>query len=126
MKKPSHIQQIRAAIQRDKARVMQLLQWDDMQYAEFQELMGYEYVDRAYGQTCFVKTLTYTPSFWSWFRNQWAVRDEIFLLARPKRTVAERIAEYEAIHDHNMYDHYPPRLVFKEAYVIRLEKEATR
>lgn len=116
MKKLTHIEKIRRVTRANQERVMTLLDWNDLQYAEFQEKMGYAYLKSEYGDTAFINELPYTSAFWKWFRNQWAKRDQIFLLAACNMSYRERVESYNAMHNPESFEFHPHRRILEQSY----------
>lgn len=75
----SHLASRKEQAKKMKAVVIQLLKWDELEYAMFQYESGLAYL-RFYipwdkeGQ----RMLEESELFWNWWKNQWLLRDEDF------------------------------------------------
>ncbi|MFD2961336.1 MULTISPECIES: hypothetical protein [Olivibacter] len=129
MKKLSYIEQIRRVTRTNQERVMSLLGWDDLQYAQYQEEMGYLYLSHEYGDTPFINELPYTSAFWKWFKNQWAKREQIFLLAADTMSYRDRLKAYKALHNPESFEFHPHRKIMEKSYanmISNVIKEVVR
>lgn len=80
MTRITHIQKRREAAQKSKERIMRLLEWNELQYCDFQYRMGLEFLQEYIpGAPEGIAYLERHPVFWAWWRNQWTLRDEIYL-----------------------------------------------
>lgn len=63
-----------------KQAVIALLQWTEMQYAEFQYEQGTKYL-HAYlkGDEYCVRIMEDSRIFWNWWKNHWTIRDAEFI-----------------------------------------------
>lgn len=84
-----------------KARVCDLLDWDEMQYATYQMQAGQEYL-RHYipadpdGQDMLIHSRT----FWNWWKNHWTARDRAFLGGNVADiSLRTRLQLYADLHD---------------------------
>lgn len=79
-KKKSLIDQRRETAANLQEQVIELLRWTEMEYNTFQFESGLAFVesyisrDSPYGQV-----LLQSRVFWAWWKNQWALRNEIFV-----------------------------------------------
>lgn len=107
-----------------KAVVMQLLQWSELEYANFQYESGLAYLRHyiptdKWGQDM----LQRSRLFWNWWKNQWLLRDECFL-AVGKEILTNAVSTENLrrlyFHDHNpatlASEIYPNRTVLDESY----------
>lgn len=74
-------QQLQAAISRNQARVVDLLQWDMEQYGQFLYQQGLEYLNNYLQDQQSQFKLEGRVEFWNWWRNLWNARDEEFIQA---------------------------------------------
>jgi len=63
-----------------KQRLIKLLAWSELEYAEFQYNSGIEYLnayipDDVHG----IDMLLRNRIFWNWWKNHWSIRDQQFL-----------------------------------------------
>lgn len=75
----THLQQIQKENKEVKAKIEELLGWDNSTFCHFQEAMGYAYLESEVMDALAVKELVYLKTFWSWWKNQWVKRDIQFL-----------------------------------------------
>jgi len=132
----SQIAQRREQAAKTKAVVMTLLQWTELEYAEFQYESGLAYLRHyipwdKWGQDM----LQRSKLFWNWWKNQWALRDESFCAMDsevPTSEVGISTANlrrlYYHLHDAAILasDIYPNRTVLEESYnqmIHQLNKE---
>lgn len=120
-----------------KAVVIDLLQWDELEYATFQYECGLAYL-RHYipGDNWGQDMLQRSKLFWNWWKNQWTLRDESFC-AMDSEVPTSRVGIstenlrrlYLHLHDAAILasDIYPNRVVLEESYsqmIEELNKEA--
>lgn len=75
------IQQQAAAITRNQARIIDLLQWDMEMYTLFLYNIGVEYLSQYMkGDQTAIDKLEGRPEFWNWFKTLWNARDEAFVM----------------------------------------------
>ncbi|MCX6210088.1 MAG: hypothetical protein NTZ59_11495 [Bacteroidetes bacterium] len=61
-------------------RVCEILQWTDEQYAEFMFINGLKYLKRYFqNNTELIDEFKLNKLFWSWWKNSWAIRNEVFV-----------------------------------------------
>jgi hypothetical protein len=127
MKQVSHIERIRAVAQFNKGKVLNLLGWDDLKYARFQEMRGRKYLTTVicpdgYG----VNDLCRSRFFWRWWINQWNRRDDDFLnsdLYMLDRMVYGDLQTYRIIHSPEfLKNQYPHRVVFDASYSVMISE----
>lgn len=123
-----------------KMEVSNLLGWTDMQYAEFQEEMGIEYIKteltpktlpQAQGDTSpsLAMELVKFKEFWSWWRLQWMRRDEEFLEMSTSLFPTEYEEYYRELHQPDSMLFRPHTDVMRSTYnqmVHRLVKNTLR
>jgi hypothetical protein len=90
---------IKEKMQVAQQRVMDLLQWSELRYCEFQEAMGYGYLNKYLEDDEYsIKLHSESSAFWLWWRNHFYKRDESFLLNAHLLDLTERKNLYRAIH----------------------------
>lgn len=87
-----------------KNRIMELLQWNEEQYANFQYKTGCQYLQSYIpNDPAGIDQLVESKIFWAWWKNHWLQRDEDFLNnAEVKDATASGhvlITMYEVMHD---------------------------
>ena len=134
------IDKIRSEMAIQKMEVSNLLGWTDMQYAEFQEEMGIEYIKteltpktlpQAQGDTSpsLAMELVKFKEFWSWWRLQWMRRDEEFLEMSTSLFPTEYEEYYRELHQPDSMLFRPHTDVMRSTYnqmVHRLVKNTLR
>ena len=76
----SHIQAVKLENETVKNTVQKLLGWSNLEYTEFQEAMGLEYLKIELNNDMeAVRMISYNKLFWSWWINHWISRDKIFI-----------------------------------------------
>ena len=110
-----------------KANVMELLGWTSLQYAEFQEEMGYVYLHEELGlQHALVREFVYTRHFWGWWIKHWIKRDVQFLKTVHSFGAATWECMYKAHHRVSSDIFRPHKEMMKpdiEKYIKHLEDE---
>lgn len=128
--KNTFINQIRVQALSQKEQVMSALQWSDLQYAEYQEQMGYLYLKSEFGSdSLYVAELPYSPEFWAWWKNHWSKRDQLFLMDAYKLDLSERLTLYSQLHNPYEFHFRPHSKVLEKTYscmISRVIKEATK
>ena len=125
MKQISHVEKMRAVASSNKEAVLVLLDWHEMQYCEFQEQQGREYLLKGicpdgYG----AKELGDSRIFWRWWINQWNRRDDDFLnsdVYADDRMIYGDLQTYLSIHSPEfLQGQYPHRIVFEASYSVMM------
>lgn len=76
MKTATHTKTIRFENKTVRELIQNYLGWSELQYAEYQEQMGYAYLIQEFGADCIMaQQLVYKKIFWSWWINHWIKRD---------------------------------------------------
>lgn len=87
-----------------RTQLQSMLNWDDLQYCEFQMEMGMKYLDRIAGPgEIGVKELSQSKLYWNWWKNHWNRRDQEFL----NDLVVTIASGLEEIRQEYMYWHSP-------------------
>jgi hypothetical protein len=125
MKQISHVEKMRAVAQSNKEVILALLGWDELQYCEFQEQQGREYLrvvicPDGYGTV----ELGNSRIFWRWWINQWNRRDDDFLNSGTYLTEREwygNLVTYFFINTPEfLQGQYPHRVVFEASYSVMM------
>src|SRR5690242_267896 len=83
-----------------KRRIMQALQWSELEYHTAQFEGGLAYLDCYLKNECWGKDqLKQNKTFWAWWRNQWVKRDEQFMRDIKGGDFTAMRAFYETYHD---------------------------
>lgn len=107
-----------------KAVVIELLKWDELEYATFQYECGLAYL-RHYipGDKWGQDMLHHSKLFWNWWKNQWSLRDEDFcgldMHVQIEKVSTENLRRtYWHLHDAAILasEIYPNRTVLDESY----------
>ncbi|MDO3641946.1 hypothetical protein [Mucilaginibacter sp. L3T2-6] len=113
----SHVKAIKTIQQVTRAKVMQLLGWNDLQYGEFQMQQADAYIARQIGDDVWgVQQLKEAPAFWAWWRNHWHRRDEQFIGEVKNLTQPEMVMLYEITHDAEAIEYTPHFVVMQHAF----------
>lgn len=124
MSTTTHIETRRKIAAALKARVCELLGWDEQQYADFQYECGLRYLRHSipadnWGQDW----LQRAAIFWNWWKNEWCRRDAEF--CEPEEGWHPELLGTENMrrlyhHEHNPIvlasEIYPNRVVLDESY----------
>lgn len=80
MKTETITQQQDAALKFQQARVCDLLQWMPDTMAQFIYEKGFAFLDAVFGDDKkAIEMMEKHGMFWSWWKNQWQLRDEVYL-----------------------------------------------
>ena len=80
--------------------VMLMLNWNDLQYGNFQFNQGEAYLEHHIGADVWgVKQIRESAQYWAWWRNQWFKRDQAFIELAQNKGIAERHKYYARCHD---------------------------
>jgi hypothetical protein len=126
------IQAAREQQQETKARIIELLKWDEMQYATMQYNMGLHYlVMYLLEHDDSIRMMERSRLFWAWWKTQWALRDQEFiamceavgsarLSTQPIYSLRSRLNDYYTHHDarHLVHQIAPARVI---TYQIKKE-----
>lgn len=87
-----------------KQEVCRLLEWDELQYGEFQYKIGCQYLQHFISiDPVAIDTLTRNKLYWNWWKNQWHDRDFGYLtnpwLYHPDVPVEDKLCIYRFYHD---------------------------
>jgi hypothetical protein len=117
-----------------KSDVMRLLGWSEFEYGNYKFEQGISYLNcfimPSYDNSPFAQSvkqdwinqLIKTPMFWSWWKNQWAMREELFVNHVREFSPNERaeflLHGYHLIHDSRILslDIHPHRIIMDETY----------
>lgn len=110
-----------------KQQVQSLLQWDDLQYGQFQYDQGLLYLQHNMlgGDDTWLSELSRSPIFWQWWVNQWNIRDKQFLKDVWPVTGGHHnlmVDQYEGLHDHLNLDCKPHKAVMQKTYAAMMGK----
>jgi hypothetical protein len=105
----SHTAKQRAIAKLIKARVIEILNWDELSYGEYVYKSGRAYL-QAYipNDPQGIDSLIESKIYWKWWRNHWMQRDAEFVNEAHDMSVAVRRVRYREIHD--------PQALAKEIY----------
>lgn len=113
-----------AALQRNKARIVDLLKWSLDDYHVFLWNSGLRYLFIYLGKdNDAIKELEARKAFWNWWINLWNARDEAFVEEfdglEDEIPAARMVTTYHTIHKPEMLatEIHPPRVVFGENFI---------
>lgn len=92
--------------------VQNALGWSVERYTQFQHEHGQQYI-RAMG----LERWESSQMFWAWFKNQWDMRDEKFIVTRHQYPPSKWTWYYAQVHELYQYDYYPHRNLITDAKV---------
>lgn len=108
-------------------RVMWLLHWDEEQYCWFKYKCGLAYL-HAYlpGDEYIIAQMERSAYYWSWWKNQWTLREELYLDEAEdltKRSIDYRIASYRGIHEPKYLasEIHPNAAIMEESYMNMMQ-----
>ena len=109
-----------------KQTVCGLLNWTEMQYAEYVYNTGLEYLkEYLHGDSHAIGILERSPIFWAWWKNHFTNRDEKFVMLNrttPIRNQEIRIQLYEHYNEAAMLADsiHPNSVVLNESYALMI------
>jgi hypothetical protein len=112
-----------------KMQVQNILNWDDMEYARFQEAMGLDYLERNYGGAPLLDEIPKHREYWSWWRLHWMQRDLEFVEVSTMIYPTEQEAYYRRLHNPEAMHYKPHGIILRNTYehmMRNLVKNATR
>ncbi len=93
---------------------MRSLGWDDLQYGQYQESKGLEWLRGYCGDDEeVIGHYAKHPLFWKWYRNHWHARDMVFLANTKRMSVAEKITHYHNAHNMKGFRYKPHRVIME-------------
>lgn len=106
-----------------KKRALHYLGWDELQYAEYQESAGIEYLKKVIGADDWgVKHLIHSSIFWQWWINHWNRIDETFIGYAGSLPQGMRITAYHSVHDPEGFDFFPHKVIMDLSYAEMIEE----
>lgn len=98
--------------------VLAMLDWDALTYGNFVMQNAEAYLKRQCGADAYgVQALMESPIFWSWWKNHWMQRDEVFLYEWANNAdVYDLRQEYAYIHCAANLHIRPNRVILEDSY----------
>lgn len=127
--KQTHIETVRQRNAAVRMQVLNLLGWDDMRYAQFQEQMGLAWVEAKLTDTYIASEIVKHREFWSWWRMHWVRRDMEFVDMASYLFPSEIEEYYLSLHKVEEMMFFPHARVMNDTYehmIHRLIKEAVK
>ena len=118
----SHIQQQRELFARNKATVIQLLNWNTSDYHVHQYEQGINYLDKNFPDSFDMEILEPSPIFWKWWINQWNLRDASYLPIIKQKQVILTMADYRHLHSSTLINTHPSSLIMEESFAIMIDE----
>lgn len=101
----------------NKAQVIRLLGWSELEYCQHQEAQGIAYLQKIVGADDYGIALQLkNPLFWRWWVNHWNARDAEFLEYAPATPTRLRHTLYNQLNDLDGFDFYPHRIIMELTY----------
>lgn len=116
--------QLKALILKDE--VSHLLQWNDFEYANFQQNCGLNYLTYITKGHCdAIDELAKNKLFWNWWMMHWTARDESYIescIELQRLSLSKRLEVYINVHNarHLAHEIYPDGKLLAEAYKIMI------
>ena len=109
-----------------KRKIMQLLCWTELEYAQFQYESGLKYL-RTYipGDEAGIYALERSRIFWSWWKNHWAQRDAQYVANINEANSVARMREYYIWFNDPEYlikTIYPNAIVLHDSYARMIDE----
>jgi len=122
MHKPSYIESIRLRHAALKMEAQQVLNWDDYQFASYQEAQGYAYLRENFPDDPFAQELAKSKAFWSWWKMAWMRRDAEFLEIAGLLKQCELEEWYKNFHEPNGVGMRPHREIMESTYAQMVKR----
>jgi hypothetical protein len=105
LSKKKHVDWVKLQNLNNEQLIQAVLNWDEMQYCEFKYEAGIAYAKRMTDNDVIgFDVLIQTRFFWQWWKNEWAKRDDEFLM------YYSSTANKALLHDQYLFQHSIPRL----------------
>lgn len=111
-------------IEANKQQICRLLGWSLLQYAEYVEQKGIQYLQEIlFADEHAIRELTKGGMFWSWWKNHWFRRDETFLV-NPKVTPGAAAFNELIYEELNSIEtgRYPHKQILEESYCLLMDR----
>ena len=119
----THTEMIRLENETIKAQVQRVLQWDDLQYGNFQAHMGEVYLTQELDcPTELSHELMQSKVYWSWWINHWTQRDIVWLQHNPRHQGSVTIAAYKLRHNPAAIVFKPHNTILRHSYAEMMGK----
>lgn len=83
-----------------KGCICDLLKWTDQEYAEYQYNNGIEFLDHYIpDDPTAADQLIRSRIYWAWWRNQWMLRDAVYINATHIHRLCPLVESYKVMHD---------------------------
>jgi len=105
--------------------VQRLLQWSEMQYAEYVYETGISYLTAYLQDALWVDEIIRSAIFWNWWKKQWHLRDVEFVryacLSKSAHTLAQL---YQELHNAQALAKcmHPHAIILEESYAEMIQK----
>ena len=76
--------------------------------------MGAQYIEHIAGGESLARAFLKEPLYWAWWRQQWHLKDEVFLSINGHLTIGDRRKLYR--HYHARIDAYPDPIIWKKIH----------
>ena len=101
MKKSTHIQLQKDNAQSVKLEVCRLIGCTELQYCEFQYKVGKQFLQSYMSRfPVMIDELVENKMFWSWWRNAWMQRDDVFIVNVKHFNRLDILRLYDGLHDY--------------------------
>ncbi|HEX9513653.1 MAG TPA: hypothetical protein VF939_24345, partial [Puia sp.] len=87
-----------------RLKVLSLLRWTELEWANFQYQMGETYLERIFQglSAADFEGIRTSSTFWRWWTNQWNFRDECFIDYADALSYHDRVIRYRHLHSPRM------------------------
>jgi DNA-binding LytR/AlgR family response regulator len=121
-KRTTHINRVRQITANVKMQVQNLLGWDDMQYAAFQEAQGYAYLNSLFANAPLADHIPEHKEYWSWWKLHWLRRDREFLDMAGLLFPGEYQTYYEELHTPDTLAFRPHAAILERTYTAMIHQ----
>ncbi len=110
----------------NRQKVLSLLPWTELEWANFQYQMGEAYLERSFQDLSAAEFegIRASSIFWRWWTNQWNFRDECFIDYAHALSYHDRVIRYRQLHSPRVMKNQPHKIILESIY-IETEKAMT-
>lgn len=119
----THVQKTREQLSMVALQVQNILRWDALKYASYQEEQGIAYLNHEFGELGWPKDLVNYKAFWSWWRMHWLRRDREFLdMQNYFRSTEEAQDYYQDLHHPSGINFRPHKAQMESTYKLQIHR----
>lgn len=110
-------------IEANKQRVCQMLRWTALDYANYQQNKGLEYLEKVICCDAWsVNNVAKCTKFWQWWVNHWNNRDAQFIGEYGNYPKGLLRHKYDDLHDLEGFKFYPHRHIMESTFALMIDE----